>query len=153
MNDKHYYGKVCVKHPQLLGERLKSNYNCIGCHAESASRTKKKKYWSDEEHRKSLINRVVLNKAARRLVDPEYRQTVQNAAVTRRVAKLKRIPSWADMTKIREIYKNAKELGMTVDHIIPLRGQLVSGLHVENNLQLLPSKLNSSKGNKYTVGD
>lgn len=149
MNDKHYFGKVCTKHPDLMGERIKSNYNCISCHAESASRTKKNKYWSNEETRKAIITKVVTNKAIRRSVDPEYRQSVQEAAVNRRMAKMKRIPPWADKSKIRVIYRIAKEQGLTVDHIIPLRGKMVSGLHVENNLQLLPAKANSSKGNKY----
>ena len=151
MNDKHYSGKVCPKHPDLGGERVKSNYNCISCHAEMAAKTKKKKYWSSDEARQTIIARVVAGKAARRLVDPEYRQTVFEAAVNRRAAKMQRIPPWADRTKIRAIYKQAKEQGLTVDHIIPLRGKLVSGLHVENNLQLMPGKLNSSKGNKFDL--
>lgn len=62
----------------------------------------------------------------------------------------KRQPIWADVIKIQEIYKNCPE-GHHVDHIIPLRGKLVSGLHVPENLQYLPAKENISKGNKYAV--
>lgn len=65
-----------------------------------------------------------------------------------RLAKLKRIPLWADRKAIREVYKQAAQQGLTVDHIYPLRGKLVSGLHVANNLQLLTQTENARKGNK-----
>ena len=62
--------------------------------------------------------------------------------------KLKRIPSWADLDVIKNFYINRPK-GYHVDHIIPLRGKNVSGLHVIENLQYLPAKENMSKGNKY----
>lgn len=58
-------------------------------------------------------------------------------------------PSWVDMAAIRAVYLQAKINGLTVDHIIPLRHPLVSGLHVPWNLQLMSSEENASKGNLF----
>jgi hypothetical protein len=66
------------------------------------------------------------------------------------VAKRNQMPSWADEQKIKDIYAN-RPSGYHVDHILPLQGKLVCGLHVENNLQYLTSKENFSKHNKYEV--
>lgn len=59
-----------------------------------------------------------------------------------------RTPSWANKEKLLEWYKNCPE-GYHVDHIVPLHGVNVSGLHVENNLQYLPAKDNLIKANRF----
>jgi hypothetical protein len=82
---------------------------------------------------------------------------VRHHANKRRVAKIRRTPPWADHEKIREIYDAALKLqaetGIAhhVDHVIPLQGKLVSGLHVENNLQVLPWHENITKRNRFEV--
>lgn len=60
------------------------------------------------------------------------------------------MPLWADLGKLKEIYKNCPE-GYHVDHVIPLQGDLVCGLHVETNLQYLTVSENLKKSNKFTV--
>jgi hypothetical protein len=71
--------------------------------------------------------------------------------------KLQRTPTWADHDKINEFYKQAAiatvERGeiIQVDHIIPLKGKLVSGLHTHDNLQLLTKKQNRKKSNNFEV--
>lgn len=75
----------------------------------------------------------------------------------RRAARLKRTVAWADHEAIKTKYTTARYLSELtgeqyhVDHIIPLQGELVSGLHVENNLRVVPSKVNLSKGNSFDV--
>lgn len=56
-------------------------------------------------------------------------------------------PKWADKAAIRAIYLNCPE-GMQVDHIVPIKGKTVSGLHVEYNLQYLTPAENNRKKNK-----
>lgn len=67
----------------------------------------------------------------------------------------KATPSWADRSEIRAIYAEAKriteETGIKhhVDHIIPLRGEVVCGLHVSNNMQIIPADENLQKAAKF----
>lgn len=77
-----------------------------------------------------------------------------------RAGLLYRIPKWLtdeDHLKINCIYSICKMLNKygneryEVDHIVPLRGKTVWGLHVPSNLRILPQRLNRSKGNKHDV--
>lgn len=65
----------------------------------------------------------------------------------REAKKLKATPPWADLEAIRKIYINCPD-GYTVDHIIPLQGRNICGLHVDYNLQYLTPIENSRKSNK-----
>lgn len=75
-----------------------------------------------------------------------------------RATKLRATPPWADLDKIKEVYTEAQRLTkllgieMQVDHIVPLKGKLVSGLHVHDNLQILTYVENGRKTNKFEVG-
>ena len=69
----------------------------------------------------------------------------------------KAMPKWANTFFIQEIYALArlrtKLLGKVfhVDHILPLRGKNICGLHVENNLQILLGKDNLKKSNRINL--
>lgn len=60
-------------------------------------------------------------------------------------------PKWADLDLIVDVYKEAQYFGFHVDHIIPLRGKTVCGLHVWENLQILPPRVNLQKGNRIAI--
>lgn len=59
-------------------------------------------------------------------------------------------PTWANANELSKIYSLCPD-GYHVDHIVPLNGELVSGLHVECNLQYLTSTDNLSKGNNFNI--
>ena len=67
----------------------------------------------------------------------------------RKAAKILRTPPWASRDAIAAFYAGCPR-GFHVDHIVPLQGELVSGLHVEHNLQYLAAGENIRKGNKFT---
>ena len=78
----------------------------------------------------------------------------------RRSSKAKRTPGWLtvdDFWIMEQAYELArlrtKILGFAweVDHDIPLRGKLASGLHVPDNLRVVPKQVNRAKSNRYDV--
>ena len=75
----------------------------------------------------------------------------------RQAAKLNATPPWADRKAMQAIYAQAKQLEAEtgvphdVDHIVPLRGETVCGLHVPANLQVLPRRVNRQKSNKLEL--
>ena len=85
----------------------------------------------------------------------ENRQTRTKILAQYRARKLHATPVWADQDKILEFYAEAKRLAeetgteYEVDHIIPLQGKYVSGLHVPDNLQVLTAVANRQKSNKF----
>ena len=69
----------------------------------------------------------------------------------RRAVRLHALPSWLtteQLQEIKEIYKNCP-FGYEVDHIIPLQGKNICGLHVPSNLQYLLKFDNRSKHNNW----
>jgi hypothetical protein len=92
-------------------------------------------------------------RAAKWSKDNPDRCCIKRAA--RDALKIKATPSWAIGFFIEEAYRLAalrtKMLGYKwhVDHIVPLRSKLVCGLHVHNNLAVVPAVINIAKGNRH----
>jgi 5-methylcytosine-specific restriction endonuclease McrA len=87
-------------------------------------------------------------RASRSITHAKHPKKAYARKAKRRAAKLQRVPRWADLKAI-QAFIVACPSGWAADHIIPLQGKLVSGLHVLNNLQYLTRAENSAKGNRY----
>ncbi len=105
-----------------------------------------------------------LNNEKRNLLSSKWRKQnrhIVNALHSKwKTQLLQRMPTWLtedDWWMIEQIYHLAQlrtaatSVEWHVDHIIPLRGKTVSGLHVPANLQVIPAKLNLKKGNRYAA--
>jgi hypothetical protein len=166
--DKYYFtGKSC-KHGHI-SSRWTYNSVCVGCE-ELVKLSNYHKGWYTKN--KNLLSKKQRN---RRQENPEKfleiqakyrnnnRQKIREGnakrkkqnpnreafyAAKRRARKLKATPKWANLSYIKEIYLTCPK-GFHVDHIIPLQGKNVCGLHIENNLQYLTVLENTRKGNRY----
>lgn len=95
--------------------------------------------------------------------DKKHRGKRNASKAIRRAAEKNATPLWADNQYIQDLYTNCREaqsifggIGLDVkfhvDHILPLQHDLICGLHVEDNLQILTAQENQSKSNNFTPG-
>jgi nuclear transport factor 2 (NTF2) superfamily protein len=91
-------------------------------------------------------------KNAQRLRDyqREYYKDKYGERNAKHEKRLKERYVYDDMDDIQEFYRNCPK-GFHVDHIIPLNGKNVSGLHTIGNLQYLPASENQRKYNKFNI--
>ena len=128
----------------------------------------------DKAYKKQNKETIALNRIARYKENPAIEiqkvrdwqklnsDKVNATQAKRRANKLRATPKWLtvdDLNKITEFYVLAKQLEQEtgikyhVDHIVPLQGTTVSGLHVPWNLQVIPAAENLTKSNKFCDGD
>jgi hypothetical protein len=132
-----------------------------------AKTIEQRKEYMKEWHFKNSTQQITYRKQYR-LDNPAYFQEYAKAnkhklnARTRKrqAAKIQRTPAWltdVDNWMIEEAYELAvlrtKVTGILweVDHVLPLQGKSVSGLHTPHNLQVIPMAQNRSKLNKFEV--
>ena len=118
----------------------------------AAYKKQQQKYQQSDEGKLALKKYKQSNKG--RLTQKKYKQskkgklTYRVHSAKRRASELLRTPTWSEEELIRKFYMNVPK-GYHVDHIIPLQGETVSGLHVRDNLQYLTASENCSKKNKF----
>jgi NAD dependent epimerase/dehydratase family enzyme len=104
--------------------------------------TKAKKALAVSEWQKRNPEKVVASRIRQKLSGNDKAK-----AARRRARKKRACPAWVCHVELKNIYKKCPN-GYHVDHIVPLAGKNVSGLHVPWNLQYLPATENIRKGNK-----
>lgn len=139
--------KYCLKEftPPLRQPKSKR------CSSKQCLQAYKNEWARNNPHSKNAW--VIKNPEKRKEASEKYRK--QNKEYYRQYASLRSRyikqakPKWVDEEKLLEFYKLAVELGLEVDHIIPLKHDKVCGLHVPWNLQLLTRSENARKSNKF----
>ncbi len=157
---RYFTGKPCKS--GHIAERTTKDKRCTTCSANWAAKWREKNPGRNAEYSRKW--RAADPERAREGVRqslrkwrPKNRHKKAYETRLRDAGKAKRTPKWANLDAILCIYEEAKELteftGVEwhVDHVIPLKGKLVSGLHVRENLQLLPAIENMRKHNKFEI--
>lgn len=145
--DKRYFGKPCPNGHS--GERFTSSRGCTICASARTNAVRKANPAPSRENARRWARANPERIRARRHANPALYYAIK---VKARAAKLLRTVEWADDEQIKAYYKIASRLTRAVgrryevDHIFPLQGKLVSGLHVQNNLQILLKSDNCRKG-------
>lgn len=112
-------------------------------------------YAKQKEWRDANIEKV---KTANKKSKQKHKARVNASNAQYRAEKLQRTPSWLtedDLWIIKEFYDMAvlrsktTEIKHHVDHIVPLKGKIVSGLHVPTNLQVITWHKNITKNNRF----
>lgn len=111
-----------------------------------------------ERRRKTNLRYTANNPESRKESSKKYRENnleyYAARRAQRRATKLERTPAWVSKSSMDGMYGLARKITeltgvqMEVDHIVPLQGESISGLHVPWNLQLLTQTENRKKGNR-----
>jgi hypothetical protein len=158
--EKRYFTGLPCTHGHIA-ERQTTNGRCVVCSEEYADANRACLRLAV---RRSEIKNKEKNAPKRKQVTANNRKThsarVNAGNAKRRSARIQRTPAWLtadDHWMIEQVYELAalrtKMFGFAwhVDHIVPLQGKRVSGLHTPYNLQVIPGRDNLRKNNRYEV--
>lgn len=107
-------------------------------------------YYLNPEFRAAAISRATRTKQRRFRADPAYRKAFNLWGSTK---KRTRIPPWvhiADFVPVCQQLIDAGE-GFELDHVIPIKGKNVSGLHVPSNVRVVLKSVNRTKFNTFKI--
>jgi hypothetical protein len=133
--------------------RYASTLTCVRCAKDKASAWKHENKSKAREISRKATGKWKTKKPS--YVNPAYAKRDKakscESASRQRAKNDNRYPLWADKKAIKVFYEIRRRVTectgvqWEVDHILPLNGRLVSGLHVHQNLQVIPRTVNRKK--------
>lgn len=143
----YFTGKPCKN--GHLAPRQAVNRHCLDC-----VKLWNRQLWDLDRDERLFDNRrrYYRNHERYKEINRNYHQNNKekikalNALGTKRLRT--QAPPWSNLNAIRKFYVECPN-GYHVDHIIPLKGRIVSGLHIPDNLQYLPALENLRKSNSF----
>lgn len=166
---KYCYKCKCSKSVDIFGKN-KAKHDCLSTECRECKRKQDNEYSARnrDASRKRASEWYYKNRdkesfqalSKQRLKDWRARNLDKHAAKEnkRRALKLQAMPKWLSEEQIKEIATEyalskwcSEVMGIKyhVDHIVPLKGKNVCGLHVPWNLRVIPARENIIKGNRY----
>ena len=160
VSERYVVSRMCVE--------CASSHNTAEGRKDLAKQYRKDNKEKTQQYRKDNLDKrrewLATNKDKTSAHKKTYRQNHSDVVLAnnakRRTSKQKRNAKWdielTDLVVVEayhlcELRENITGFSWHVDHVIPLNGKVVSGLHVWNNLAVIPAAQNLSKGNRYTT--
>lgn len=134
-----YYKEYANKNKEYIKNKQKKFWEN---NKEKYNKKRKARYYANlKSHKESMKKHYEKNKAM-----------YQEKSIRYKLRRKEQTPKWNDKKIMIKIYKKAENLRnknkkVAVDHILPLNGKLISGLHVHNNLKVICHLKNCSKKN------
>lgn len=161
---RYFTGLLCKR--GHLSERYSNSGHCVECDNKrerpEGQREKASKNYYETNKQKCMDATKKWKKASGMSYEYTKRSRAKNPSLIyfsnakRHASKLQRTPDWLNSghwLEIEGVYKYCsalRSIGLDyhVDHIVPMQGEIVSGLHAPWNLQVIPAHENLAKGNR-----
>lgn len=149
----YFTGKPC-KYGHVANRRTVNGF-CTACEKVKNNSEFRQEYMAEY----ASNNKEKIKEIAARWVQ-NNKGKVNSFTAARHTAKMKRQPTWLSKEQkqyIRCLYQlsamrsRESDIKWHVDHVVPLQGENVSGLHVPWNLKVIPAADNIKKTNKWQV--